>query len=147
MYCINCGNKINPNLKYCNSCGGRIENSARENRGFRGENTKSIAFFGIAGIIGCFLLVKTLLDSVIDPGAIVMIIFAYLATIFGISYLLIKHHSGNVGPPEPNREISSDIPRALKTAETNRLDAPVNAPASVVEDTTRTLDKVPADRR
>jgi hypothetical protein len=80
-----------------------------------------------------------LLGENLDPAALVIILIAYLATLFGISYLLIKQLGGS---EKSKVEFQSRIPPAMNPSDTNQLEEPKQNPASVVENTTRTLDKV-----
>jgi hypothetical protein len=147
MYCSSCGNEINKGLNYCNSCGARVFDPEKEKNGSNFEIiSTSIGFIGLGGIIGFIFLVKTLLPSDLDAPAIIIILLAFLATVFGISYLLIKQLSEKSKDNRSSFEIPGNTPRAVKAADTNQLEEPKQTPVSVIENTTRTLDKVPVER-
>lgn len=50
MYCINCGNKLNENDKFCTSCGKKIDNSVNNMGTSNGLRTASIVL-GVLSII------------------------------------------------------------------------------------------------
>lgn len=147
MYCSSCGSEIKKGLNYCNSCGARIVDIEKEKSGGRFENVStSIGFIGLGGLIGFIFLTRILIENRVDAPVMVIILLAFLATLFGISFLLIKQLSGNSTTTNQNVEFQNDAPKTIKPANTNQLEEPKQAPASVVENTTRTLDKVPVER-
>ncbi len=147
MYCSNCGNKIKKGLNYCNACGARIVDLEKEKSSSNVENiSTAIGFIGVAGLAGFVFLVKMLLDYNVLEGPMVIILIAYLATVFGISFMLIKQLSPKKETSDQSINFQSDIPRTIKSVDTNQLEEPKQPPASVVENTTRTLDKVPIER-
>ena len=148
MYCSNCGNELKKSLNYCNSCGARVVDLTEERGGSRFQNiSTAIGFIGVFGLVGFYFLVKLLLDHNVLEGVILIILLAYLATIFGISYLLIQQLNPKSEKSSGEVEFRADAPKAFKPANTNQLEEPKQQPASVVEDTTRTLDEVYAQRK
>lgn len=148
MYCSNCGNELKKGLNYCNSCGARVVDVAEEKSGSRLQNiSTAIGFIGVFGLVGFIFLVKLLLDHNVLEGPVMIILLAYLATIFGISYLLIKQLNPESEKSESDVGFRTDAPKAFKSANTNQLEEPKHPPASVVENTTRTLDEVLVDRK
>ncbi len=148
MYCSSCGNQIKKGLNYCNSCGVRIVDAEDIKSGSKGQNVSTaISYIGIAGIIGFIALVKLLSEKNIDTPAMVMILIAFSATIFGICFMLIKQLSGNSEKSNQHIEFQNDVPRTIKSVDTNQLEEPKHTPASVIENTTRILDKVPVERK
>lgn len=146
MYCSNCGKTLNASLNYCNSCGTRVEGKALLVR-----NSSSPAlgigavFIGIVGLI-CFVpLLQALLHSTLDTAAVIVILVAYLLTVFAMFAVLIGHVWKNSGDIRIKTNQSSedfggvDAFRCINTAQ---LTEPAR-PMSVTEHTTKTLDKVP----
>lgn len=147
MYCSSCGSEIGKGRNYCNSCGARIVDPEKEKSGSRFENVSTaIGFVGLGGLIGFIFLVKLLLENNVLEGPMILILLAFLATIFGICFLLIKQLSGKSETSNQIADLETIIRKAIKPADTNQLEEPKQTPASVVENTTRTLDKVPIER-
>lgn len=147
MYCSNCGNEVKKELNYCNSCGGRINNAETEESKSPVQNiTTAIGYIGVFGVLGFVGLVKILLNSTIDEPAMVMILLAYLATLFGVCFLLIQKMPSKSESSDPQIR-SNYVPETLKSADTNQLEEPKQQPASVIEKTTRTLDEMFVERK
>jgi len=147
MFCSNCGNQVKVGLNYCNSCGSRID-SDREKDGSKSRNLLiAIAFIGIGGIIGFISLVNILLSSRAADPVIVVILLAFLATVFGICYLLINQFSHGSEKSAINVEFQNEDPKQVGSATTNQLEEPKQSPASIVENTTRTLDSIEVERK
>lgn len=147
MYCSNCGNEVKSGLKYCNSCGGRINNAEIEESKSQVQNiTTAIGYIGVFGVLGFVGLVKILLDSSLHWILMTGILLGYLATVFGICFLLIQKISAKSESSNPQLQ-SSYVPEILKPANTNQLEEPKEQPASVVEKTTRTLDEMFVERK
>lgn len=150
MFCANCGNEIGKGLRYCSGCGARIHDPAETEDRSRIRNiSTAIGFIGFGGIIGFIMLVKTLLDHNVLEGPMIIILLAFLATIFGISFLLINQLKPDAEKTAGTVAFRDDAPLAVgSAADTNKLGEPREEPAgSVVEDTTRTLDEVFVKRR
>ncbi len=148
MYCSSCGNEITKGLNYCNSCGVRVVDpeKAKSRSGLENIST-AIGFIGLGGLIGFIFLVRILLERSVDKEPLVIILIAYLATIFGISYMLINLLSGISKESKRDVEFQADLPKSIRPIDTNQLEEPKQSPASVVENTTRTLNKVPIERK
>lgn len=148
MYCAACGNQLKKGLNYCNSCGARIVDSEDAKGRSRVENVSTaVGFIGVGGLIGFIFLVKILLDNSVHEPVMVITLLAYLATIFGICFLLIKQLAGKSEKSDQNIEFQNEILKAIKSADTNQLEEPKQAPASIIENTTRTLDKIPVEQK
>jgi hypothetical protein len=144
MYCSTCGNSVNENLNYCNSCGARLGNKPLQ----PGHSSSPFIYIGVAGLIGFILVLKILLDNHVDPTVMVIILIAYLATVFLLCAVTLGqnwHHSAGVfaNPPAPPAEDYA-APKQIRTETTNQLEAP-REPfiGSVTENTTRTFEHVP----
>ena len=151
MYCSNCGNELKPDLRYCNSCGYKLpEENINSGEGARIARTLTTAagFVGVVGLIGALILVNVLMDSPIMSGPAVVILIAYLATVFGICAFALKQarHFLVSDSGEKRAQPQKEPPLAMPQRDTNQLGPAQTPPASVTENTTRTLDKVPIER-
>ena len=150
MFCSTCGNSVNENLNYCNVCGAKIVKGALPARPASPAPLLSIAvgFFGTAGLLGFIVILKVLLESRLDQPAVLLILVAYLVTLFLICAVLIGQiwsFSGNNAKTESNQAPEDYTPpKQMRPVSTNQLEEP-QAPiiGSVTENTTRTFDKVP----
>ncbi|HVE59558.1 MAG TPA: hypothetical protein VNB22_22300 [Pyrinomonadaceae bacterium] len=150
MYCSTCGNSVNENLNYCNVCGAKIVKNALQARSGSPAAVLSIlvGFFGTAGLFGFIVLLKVLLDSRLDQAAVLMVLIAYLITLFLICSVLVGQlwkHSGSAKPESnPVPEDYTPPKQFQRAVNTNQLEE-AREPfiGSVTENTTRTFDKVP----
>ncbi len=147
MYCPNCATEVNPEIHYCNSCGFRIRIDGTGEAGIAKALTQAIGWIGVIGLVAYVFIIKLMLENAIVPGAIVAVSFLYLGTVFGIcayilSYIKSLHKTRHI-------ELDTEQPRnfELKTRITKQLEHSRTPPASVVENTTRTLDKLPLDTK
>jgi uncharacterized membrane protein YvbJ len=145
MYCANCGNQIKPELNYCSRCGGKIEKTGSENKltAFHSIST-AVGVVGLGGMIVILVFAIKLLKSNVDISAVVAIIAMFLATILAIIYMTIRLMPQYLEKSTTNEREFTDFvqPRSFDSANTARLEEPKQTPASVIENTTRTLDKV-----
>lgn len=147
MYCSNCGQTLNGNLNYCNSCGTRVERGALV---VNNSSSKPFAiaamFIGGAGLFGFIPLLRELLHSPLDQAAIILILAGYLLTVFLMFTVLIAHvwkHSGNFRVKGGGNDEDYAPPRSFRAVNTAQLTEPHQPHASVTDHTTRTLDHVP----
>jgi len=146
MYCESCGKKIDESLNYCNGCGASQRTEVR--------SQKSLAAFLIAGlcvttITGFVLLALTMaymIDRVV-PRIEPLFIFGgvFLFVLLGIAFLIMRQVSRLIDHELKVREVPKRAAEALvrlAPKSTNQLDE-FREPASVIDNTTRTLDKVP----
>src|SRR5262245_40434567 len=96
MYCSGCGNAMTPGTKYCNRCGTKTNDATEQNKSAVKTDkvvdhlATVICFVAISGFIATFIIVENLLKSNAGLGATAAFMLMLLATIFGISWLLIK---------------------------------------------------------
>jgi membrane-bound ClpP family serine protease len=174
MFCSNCGTAIKPELNYCNRCGTRISNAETNVRATVVENFSSaVGYIGGFGLIGFIFVVLVLIKNGVTERALIPISLFYLATLFGICFLLIQQVKSFSGMPAdkkssefyPNSQYSTMNAIAeqqqpsptLTPANTAQLGEARAEPASVVvaaatvgsvtENTTKTLDEVLLNRR
>ena len=149
MYCSTCGNSVNENLNFCNTCGAKIVKNGLQTRGASPAPVLSIAvgFFGVAGLFGFIMLLKILLESRLDQSAILVVLVVYLVALFLICSVIagnIFRHSRTEkteATPPPDSYVP---PKQVRAVSTNQLEEP-REPfiGSVTENTTRTFGKVP----
>ena len=148
MYCSTCGNSVKENLNYCNNCGAKI---VKDGSPVRHSATPilsiAVGFFGIAGLFGFIMMLKILLESRLDQAAVLMILIAYLVTLFLLCSVIVGQIWKHSGEPKSNSNQSPEDyapPKQFRTVNTNQLEE-AREPfiGSVTENTTRTFDKVP----
>ncbi len=121
-----------------------------ENESVAKNLSTSLGYIGFAGFGALVGLVAILLRrESLDPGAIVAIIVFYLAALSLISFLILRQISNLAGRSKEADKTIPDYeqPQAINSANVNQLNEARERPASVVENTTRTLDKVPVERK
>ena len=142
MYCSTCGTLINTELNYCNRCGARVDKLATvENSSPTGYLSMATGFVGLGGLGLTVGLIAMLLKNGVVIEAVVMLALAFLAAVFGMTFLMIKQISqmNNVGKPLLKGK-SFENPQ-LKPSHATQLEEPRQPMVSVTENTTRTLEK------
>jgi hypothetical protein len=150
MFCSNCGNSVNEKLKFCNSCGERIVKKEDDKEGTPGKMLNSIletifftAVVGFGILVG---LVAVLLRGDVFPQIIAIIAVAYLATVFGICFVLLRQVPKLIDAKLAKGD--SELPAAQLYAKTTaQLEEHREPVESVTSQTTRSLDKVVSERR
>lgn len=153
MFCPNCGKTVNQKLKYCNGCGERLSKAAEIDKdGMPGKMLDNIlttlflvVMFGLGILVG---LVAVLLGNNVEPRFVMFIAIAYLAAVFGICYTLLSQVPKLIDAKLKSRTDSyeSFSQPQLEPITTAQLEE-FREPASVIENTTRTLDKFPVGER
>ncbi len=145
MYCSTCGKSLNDNLNYCNSCGARIEkNPLVVSNSASPQLAKSLTVIAMIGLIGFVGVLKVLLDKgTLDTAAVVLILFAYLATLFLICGMIVGHLWKPSGDIRIKAAKTAEAPDELKPINTSQLNEYRQPAMSVTDHTTKTLDKVP----
>lgn len=149
MFCPNCGKDVNKKLKYCSGCGERLSKIDEIDKdGTPGKMLDNvlttiflIVMFGLGILVG---LVAVLMNSGVEPKFVLFISIAYLAAIFGICYQLLSQVPKLIDARLRQGEAVETVLTAvqLPPRTTHQLEE-FREPASVVENTTRTLDKIP----
>ncbi|MBC7898939.1 MAG: hypothetical protein H7070_02700 [Saprospiraceae bacterium] len=111
--------------------------------------SQAVPYIGGFGLLAFIVVVLSLLKKGAEMNALVPISFFYLATLFGICYLLISRavslsQKRKVETTDPG--IASQ-PAYLRPVTTAQLEEPGDMPISVTEHTTKTLDKVLVERK
>lgn len=148
MYCATCGKALLENQHFCNNCGARTGRGEMTTNSLTGS-TVAVAWIGVAGLIGFIAVLKILLESRLDPSAMVIILLAYLVTVFLLCAMMIgqfwKKPATDAKSIQPDEYLPPKNFRATGV-ETARLNE-YHEPASVVENTTRTLDQELVERK
>ncbi|MEP7075719.1 MAG: hypothetical protein ABI878_07900 [Acidobacteriota bacterium] len=152
MYCSTCGNKVAEHLNYCNGCGARIEkNPLIVSNAASAQLARPLTIVAMMGFVGFIAVLKMVLDSGgLDMPAKVLVLVAYLITLFLVCAMMVGHMWKNSGDiriqhHEPKEDyVSPASLRPLTTAQLEEARPPV---ASVTEHTTRTLDQVAVPRK
>ena len=152
MYCERCGKQLDEALNFCNGCGAQLKKSGSDTELKSVLNTLLVALIVVAtaGIGVLAGLLAILLDRVPRIEPVIIFSFFYLATIFGVCFLIMRQVSKlidarlsgkdlyeAVSPQEPLVQLP---PKTTAQLEEHRQ------PASVVDVTTRTLEEVPIRR-
>jgi hypothetical protein len=152
MFCSICGNELPAHLNYCNHCGARNAKNMRE----QGSPPSGLlvaagATIGCVGLLATIGILKVLLESRLDPGAVVVVIIAYLAALvimFGTFMGFLWKGHARVKDANIAGTQFYNPPASLRPVTTSQLESPRGEPAvSVTEHTTRTLDEVLIERK
>lgn len=145
MFCSKCGNVIADKLNYCNVCGGKL--TAESNNSLNVILMSLIISFALISIVGLISLIaflSILFDKGVQSSTISMIAGSFLLAIFGITYIIGKQISkiidGKLGRNNQNPE--TVFQPQLTAPVTGQLQEARIRPASVTENTTKTLDEV-----
>lgn len=151
MFCWSCGRQVKDNLNYCSNCGARVEKGKSENgHSWMHNPATSVGYLGIFGLGGFIVLVISLLKRNLDPGFVFAISALFLAALFGICFLILRHTSNRSDKPATkDYTIEPDYaaPQKFRSEITNQLESPGEPIPSVTENTTRTLDEVLIERK
>ena len=141
MYCSTCGTEIKLGLNYCNRCGARVDKLAPiENSSATGYLSMATGFVGLGGLGLTVGLIAMLLKNGVVIEAVVMLALAFLAAVFGMTFLMLRQISQRTNALPPVREKSFENPK-LNSPNTAQLEEPRQPARSVTENTTRTLEK------
>ena len=153
MYCSRCSTQISEDLNFCSSCGERVnKNDLAETSKKQSEMLDNLAIalicVGCGGMLFLVGLLAVLLDKAIASQVIVLLVGMYVAAWFGICYKLLGQISKLVDANLEDRKSqrSGITPVQLPARSTAQLEE-FREPASVIENTTRTLDKIPVGER
>ena len=142
MYCPSCGKSVTNGLRFCNSCGERLFAEPEDKHGTPGKMLDNvlttlflIVMFGMGTLVG---LVAVLLGNDVSTRLVTVVVFAYLAALYGICHQLVAQV-----PKLIDAKLNLPKPALPPPPEQPQLGEYREAAASVTEHTTRTLDKVP----
>ncbi len=151
MYCSGCGNALPQGLRYCNRCGARVVDVTDDGKPVVKTDkvvdhlATVICFVAIFGFGAAFLIVKSLLSAGTNTSAIATILLFILATIFGLSWLLIRQISESLKYSRQQLPEREPAPIHVRNTQPQQLEA---APEmiSVTENTTRNFNPVYKER-
>src|SRR3954453_22318309 len=98
MYCSHCGSLGGNDLNYCKNCGVRNDRNPLVvgNSSSRPLMIGASAI-GMVGLIGFVAVLRELLHHGVDPTVMVILLVAYLATVFLMFSVLVGHVWKNSG--------------------------------------------------
>lgn len=148
MFCSGCGTELEAGLNFCKRCGKAVAGADLSKVGL--NLTNALGAIGVFGLLGFGLALYLMLRSpIIAPGTIMMVAFLYLATLFGICFIILRQTAAftarNLGGSTVG-DGGSGAPAYLRPASTNQLREGNEEVISVTEHTTKTLDPVPLKR-
>src|SRR5688572_20694983 len=126
MYCSGCGTELESGLNYCNRCGNRVAKgeslSVAENLS---QSISYIAGFGLLGFVfGVYMTVR----AGVAAGPLMFVSFLYLATLFGICYLILRQtapFAAKRRDVNDRAQQPADSPGYIKSVTTAQLPEPV----------------------
>jgi len=142
VYCAACGTLINQGLNYCNRCGARVDKLATttEKSSAVGNLSMATGFVGLGGLGLTVGLIAILLKHGVVPEAVVILALAFLITIFGMTFLMLRQISQMTNAAQTIKENAFVNPQ-LNSPHTAQLEEARQPVMSVTENTTRTLEK------
>ncbi len=144
MYCSGCGSEIQSGLNYCSRCGKR----AIEESKWGSHRTNPLTIVGNTVGVGFVAFIFVLLILVRNgvPGDVLFgITLVYFGAMVAICMMLFWQ-ARLLAKDKQQIQIGSPT-LYVKPATTAQLPEPTQGPASVTENTTRTLDEVTVGQR
>ena len=149
MYCERCGKQIDDALNFCNACGAQLKKEKSEQQSVLNTMITALIVVCTAGLGVLVGLMAILLNNLPNPEPAIIFAVFYLATLFGIVFLIMRQVSKLIDAKlkgseasEPVRTFRKEPLVQLPPKTTNQLED-FREPASVIENTTRTLEEVP----
>ncbi len=142
MFCSSCGKQIDNALKFCNGCGERIKKEEGDSP--LSSLIVALIIIGTAGLAILVGLTAVLLDKIPTFEAVLIFAVIYLGVLFGICFMIMRQITKLIDADLSRRRFPETEGRVaeLPPRSTNPLDE-FREPASVTDQTTRTLDKIP----
>ena len=154
MYCERCGKQIEEALNFCNACGAQLRKKEKsEQQSVLNTLITALIVVCTAGLGVLVGLMAILLDKLQNPEPAFIFAIFYLATLFGIAFMLMRQISKLIDAKlrgndlsSPSRTVREDPLIQLPPRTTAQLEEH-REPASVVDSTTRTLDELKLHER
>lgn len=148
MFCERCGKQLDDTLKFCNGCGAQIKKDKDEPMSILSSMVTALIVIGTAGLGILVGLSAVLLDKIPTFEAVLIFGVFYLAAWFGVCFMIMRQISKLIDANLEARKSPVDAKPLvqLPPRSTNQLEE-FRTPASVIDHTTRTLDKVPLASR
>lgn len=150
MFCSECGNQTNGKLRYCNSCGAKMAKNVDDDETGKVSPLNSlittIAFVALGGLGILIGLLAMLLNKGVNHEPIAIIAGMYLIALTAICFSLIRVMSKLIDANAKEKAGSHNQvfqPVQLPAPNTAQLEEPKQQPFSVIENTTRTFEKIP----
>lgn len=152
-YCERCGKQIDDALNFCNACGAQLRKEKSEQQSVLNTLITALIVVCTAGLGVLVGLMAILLDKLQKPEPAFIFALFYLATLFGIAFMIMRQISKLIdaklavkGDSEsPNYRRNEPLVQ-LPPKTTAQLED-YREPASVVDSTTRTLDEIKLHER
>ena len=148
MYCSTCGALIDSKLSYCQRCGLRLVKA--EATTTSPTNLKDLTIVtGVVGLGGLGItlgLIAVLLNYKVDPTVLVILAALFLSAVFGITFWMTRQTSRMFNASQRPKEDFSEQSQLNSPVAARRAE-PRTPAASVIENTTRTLDEVLVERK
>jgi ABC-type multidrug transport system fused ATPase/permease subunit len=155
MYCERCGKLLDEALNFCNACGAQLKKGGEaEQKSILNTLITAVIVVATAGIGVLVAFLAILLDKVPNIEPVIAFAIIYLATLFGICFMIMRQVSKlidaklagkniyeAVNPPSPQQPLVQLPPKTTAQLEKHR------EPASVTDSTTRTLDEATVARK
>ena len=151
MYCDRCGKQIEEALNFCNACGAQLRKEKGEQQSVLNTLIIALIVVSTAGLGVLVGLMAILLDKLSNPEPAFIFALFYLATLFGIAFMILRQIS---------RVIDAKLERSSESEQPHRGSEPLvqlppkvtaqleyREPASVIDSTTRTLDEIKLHER
>ncbi|MGD9588249.1 MAG: zinc ribbon domain-containing protein [Pyrinomonadaceae bacterium] len=153
MYCERCGKQLDEALNFCNGCGAQLRKEDGDQRSVLNSLITAVFVVSIVGFGVLVGLMAVLLSKLPNPELAFIFALIYLATLFGIVFMIMRQISRLIDAKLKGNDIDASVQirrdeRAvqLPPISTAQLEE-YREPASVTENTTRTLENVPARER
>ena len=141
MYCATCGSLLNQELNYCNRCGARVDKLAIVgDSSATGYLSMATGFVGLGGLGLTVGLIAMLLKNGVVIEAVVMLALAFIAAVFGMTFMMIRQISQMSNTSQPSSKTVFENSQ-LNSPNTAQLPEHREFVSSVTENTTRTLEK------
>ncbi|HTH36729.1 MAG TPA: hypothetical protein VL572_02125 [Pyrinomonadaceae bacterium] len=153
MFCSSCGKTINPDLRYCNHCGARLDADGDGSMRIP-ESSFNLLVGGLLAVpiagIGLIIGLLTVMKRELGFGDEMIAIMALLCTALllltelGLLWLLwTSARHGRVRKAKPGQQNLPEHDVELRGLPESRIEPADRQVQSVTEHTTRTLDAVP----
>jgi predicted nucleic acid-binding Zn ribbon protein len=149
MFCERCGKQIEEALNFCNACGAQLRKEKSEQQSVLNTMITALIVVCTAGLGVLVGLMAILLDKLQNPEPAFIFALFYLATLFGIAFMIMRQVSKLIDAKLKGVDLSGasrsvrDEPLVQLPPKTTAQLEEHRQPASVVDSTTRTLEEVP----
>lgn len=145
MFCERCGKLIDDARNFCNGCGAPLKRAADNSKSVISSLTSALISIVVVGLGVLVALTAILMDKLDSFESILKFILIYLGALVTISLMIMRQLSKVIDAKvlvRPQFSENAVPPVQLASPVTSQLEE-FRTPASVIENTTRTLDKVP----